>query len=178
MAPHGGPCARDRVMLWRSRDSSVPLGQAVRQWLAMLNQPMVKRIWAQRILTDAWAVLTIAIAIIRSGPAHGGSVLMDGMAALALVLQHVGKMSRTAHASVALIPELFSRESNGQLKQPPAGHSQSPGTAVQKLCQRKRSSGPWLSSSSHRGCVASVSAESWLPGRCRKQKLGCTLRAL
>ena len=48
---------------------------------------------------------------------------MDGMAALALVLQHVGKMSGTAHASVALIPELFSRESNGQLKQPLAGHA-------------------------------------------------------
>ena len=35
--------------------------------------------------------------------AHGGSVLMDGMAALALVFPHVGKMSGTAHASVARI---------------------------------------------------------------------------
>ena len=67
---------------------------------------------------------------------------MDGMAALALFLQHVGKMSGTAHASVALIPELLSRESNGQLKQPPAGHAQSSVTAVQKLFHTLCSSGP------------------------------------
>ena len=43
--------------------------------------------------------------------AHGGSVLMDGMAALALVLQHMGKMSGTAHASVALIPSVQAMDS-------------------------------------------------------------------